>query len=73
VPSILLLLTHIRQAGERAIAYFQKLKLEGSVTFSDLLKEMLDSQDFSITLVHQKTLTKINNIINEITNNCLAV
>lgn len=47
VPSILLLLTHIRQAGERAVAYFQKLKLEGSVTFSDLLKEMLDSQDYT--------------------------
>ncbi|VDI23574.1 Hypothetical predicted protein [Mytilus galloprovincialis] len=47
VPSILLMLTHIRQAGTRAIAYFQKLKQEGTVTFSDLLKEMLDSQDYT--------------------------
>ncbi|KAK3093364.1 hypothetical protein FSP39_014570 [Pinctada imbricata] len=46
VPSLLLLLTHIRQAGERAIAYFQKLKYEGAVNFCDLLKEMLDAQDF---------------------------
>ncbi|BFZ07427.1 hypothetical protein BsWGS_10465 [Bradybaena similaris] len=42
-PSILLLLTHIRQAGERGITYFQRLKMEGSVTFCDLLTEMLDA------------------------------
>nr|ANC90315.1 estrogen receptor [Saccostrea glomerata] len=46
VPAVLLLLTHIRQAGERGIAYFQRLKSEGIVTFCDLLKEMLDAQDF---------------------------
>lgn len=42
-PSVLLLLTHIRQAGERGISHFQRLKNEGVVTFSDLLKEMLDA------------------------------
>ncbi|XP_021374787.1 estrogen receptor-like isoform X1 [Mizuhopecten yessoensis] len=47
VPSILLLLTHLRQAGERGIAYFQKLKNEETVYFCDLLKEMLDAQDYS--------------------------
>lgn len=47
VPSILLLLTHIRQAGERGIAYFQRLKKEETVYFCDLLKEMLDAQDYS--------------------------
>ncbi|GFN89378.1 estrogen receptor [Plakobranchus ocellatus] len=46
-PSILLLLTHIRQAGERGIIYFQRLKLEGSVTFCDLLTEMLDAHNTS--------------------------
>lgn len=46
VPAVLLLLTHIRQAGERGIAFFQRLKSEGVVTFCDLLKEMLDAQDF---------------------------
>ena len=46
VPSVLLLLTHLRQASERAISYFQKLKSEGAVSFCDLLKEMLDAQDF---------------------------
>ncbi|KAJ8308689.1 hypothetical protein KUTeg_013563 [Tegillarca granosa] len=43
IPSVLLLLTHIRQAGERGISHFQRLKNEGVVTFSDLLKEMLDA------------------------------
>lgn len=46
VPSLMLLLTHIRQAGERGIAYFQKLKSEQTVNFCDLLKEMLDAQDY---------------------------
>ena len=44
VPSVMLLLTHIRQAAERATAYFQSLKKEGSVTFCDLLSEMLEAQ-----------------------------
>lgn len=44
VPSLLLLLTHIRQAAERATAYFQSVKREGKVTFCDLLTEMLDAQ-----------------------------
>lgn len=44
VPSIMLLLTHIRQAAERATSYFQSLKKESSVTFCDLLSEMLDAQ-----------------------------
>uniref|UniRef100_A0A0B6ZVF0 Estrogen receptor n=1 Tax=Arion vulgaris TaxID=1028688 RepID=A0A0B6ZVF0_9EUPU len=46
-PSILLLLTHIRQAGERSITYFQRLKIEGCVTFCDLLTEMLDAHNSS--------------------------
>ncbi|CAL1532147.1 unnamed protein product [Lymnaea stagnalis] len=46
-PSILLLLTHIRQAGERGISYFQRLKMEGCVTFCDLLTEMLDAHNSS--------------------------
>jgi estrogen receptor alpha len=46
-PSILLLLTHIRQAGERGITYFQRLKMEGCVTFCDLLVEMLDAHNSS--------------------------
>jgi len=46
-PSILLLLTHIRQAGERGITYFQRLKVEGVVTFCDLLTEMLDAHNSS--------------------------
>ncbi|BFZ11921.1 hypothetical protein BsWGS_14960 [Bradybaena similaris] len=46
-PSILLLLTHIRQAGERGITYFQRLKMEGCVTFCDLLTEMLDAHNSS--------------------------
>ena len=45
VPTLLLLLTHIRQAGERGIAYFQSLKHEGCVTFCDLLTEMLDAHN----------------------------
>ncbi|KAL3872831.1 hypothetical protein ACJMK2_036026 [Sinanodonta woodiana] len=45
VPSILLLLAHIRQAAERAMLYFQKIKQEGTVSFCDLLKEMLDAQE----------------------------
>ncbi|XP_050404986.1 estrogen receptor isoform X3 [Patella vulgata] len=45
VPSILLLLTHIRQAGERGIAYFQQLKREGCVVFCDLLTEMLEAHN----------------------------
>lgn len=45
VPSLLLLLTHIRQAGERGIAYFQSLKTEGCVTFCDLLTEMLEAHN----------------------------
>lgn len=45
VPSLILLLTHIRQAGERGIAYFQSLKREGCVTFCDLLTEMLDAHN----------------------------
>ncbi|KAK3591620.1 hypothetical protein CHS0354_013804 [Potamilus streckersoni] len=45
VPSILLLLTHIRQAAERAILFFQKIKQEETVSFCDLLKEMLDAQE----------------------------
>nr|KAG5711984.1 hypothetical protein BaRGS_026425 [Batillaria attramentaria] len=45
VPSLLLLLTHIRQAGERGIAYFQSLKHEGCVTFCDLLTEMLEAHN----------------------------
>ena len=44
VPSIMLLLTHIRQAAERATSYFLSLKKEGSVTFCDLLSEMLEAQ-----------------------------
>lgn len=44
IPSLLLLLTHIRQAAERATAYFQSVKREGIVTFCDLLTEMLDAQ-----------------------------
>ena len=44
VPSVMLLLTHIRQAAERATSYFQSLKKEGSVSFCDLLSEMLDAQ-----------------------------
>ena len=44
VPSLLLLLTHIRQASERAVSYFQSIKREGIVTFCDLLSEMLDAQ-----------------------------
>jgi len=44
IPSLLLLLTHIRQAAERAMAYFQSVKREGIVTFCDLLTEMLDAQ-----------------------------
>ena len=44
IPSILLLLTHIRQAADRATTYFQSLKKEGSVNFCDLLTEMLDAQ-----------------------------
>uniref|UniRef100_A0AAU6R4V3 Estrogen receptor n=1 Tax=Corbicula fluminea TaxID=45949 RepID=A0AAU6R4V3_CORFM len=44
VPSLLLLLTHIRQAAERAMTYFQSVKKEGSVTFCDLLTEMLEAQ-----------------------------
>lgn len=45
VPNLLLLLTHVRQAGERGIAYFQSLKQEGCVTFCDLLIEMLDAHN----------------------------
>ena len=45
VPTLLLLLTHVRQAGERGIAYFQSLKHEGCVTFCDLLTEMLDAHN----------------------------
>lgn len=45
VPSLLLLLTHIRQAGERGIAYFQSLKREGCVSFCDLLMEMLEAHN----------------------------
>nr|BAC66480.2 estrogen receptor [Reishia clavigera] len=45
VPSLLLLLTHVRQAGERGIAYFQALKHGGSVAFCDLLTEMLDAHN----------------------------
>lgn len=44
VPSLLLMLTHIRQAAERAVTYFQSLKADGTVTFCDLLSEMLDAQ-----------------------------
>ncbi|KAL4237268.1 Estrogen receptor [Mactra antiquata] len=44
VPSLLLLLTHIRQAAERATSYFQSVKSEGVITFCDLLSEMLDAQ-----------------------------
>ena len=43
VPSVMLLLTHVRQAAERATLYFQSLKAGGSVTFCDLLSEMLDA------------------------------
>lgn len=43
--SMLLLLTHIRQAGERGIACFQQLKREGCVTFCDLLTEMLEAHN----------------------------
>ncbi|KAL8564549.1 hypothetical protein ACOMHN_003307 [Nucella lapillus] len=49
VPSLLLLLTHIRQAGERGIAFFQTLKHEGCVTFCDLLTEMLDAHHAAST------------------------
>ncbi|GFR77825.1 estrogen receptor [Elysia marginata] len=44
-PSILLLLTHIRQASERGITFFQRLKMEGSVNFCDLITEMLDAHN----------------------------
>nr|ABQ96884.1 estrogen receptor [Nucella lapillus] len=45
VPCLLLLLTHVRQAGERGIAYFQTLKHGGCVAFCDLLTEMLDAHN----------------------------
>ena len=44
VPSLILLLTHIRRAAERATLYFQSVKKEGTVPFCDLLTEMLDAQ-----------------------------
>nr|ATU32602.1 estrogen receptor [Parafossarulus striatulus] len=45
VPTLLLLLTHVRQAGERGIAYFQTLKHEGCVSFCELLTEMLEAHN----------------------------
>ncbi|XP_045161542.2 estrogen receptor-like isoform X2 [Mercenaria mercenaria] len=44
VPSLILLLTHVRRAAERATLYFQSVKKEGLVPFCDLLTEMLDAQ-----------------------------
>lgn len=44
VPSLVLLLTHVRRAAERAMLYFQSVKKEGTVQFCDLLTEMLDAQ-----------------------------
>lgn len=44
VPSLILLLTHVRRAAERAMLYFQSVKKEGIVPFCDLLTEMLDAQ-----------------------------
>ncbi|XP_076464316.1 uncharacterized protein LOC143296332 [Babylonia areolata] len=49
VPSLLLLLTHVRQAGERGIAYFQTLKRGGCVAFCDLLTEMLDAHNSAMS------------------------
>ena len=55
VPTLLLLLTHVRQAGERGIAYFQSLKHEGCVTFCDLLTEMLDAHNSASTTASPPT------------------
>ncbi|XP_064603108.1 mucin-2-like [Liolophura sinensis] len=44
VPSLMLLLAHIRQASLQTIGHLQKLKNEGVVPFCDLLKEMLEAQ-----------------------------
>ncbi|KAL4239286.1 Estrogen receptor [Mactra antiquata] len=43
VPSLFLLLTHIRQAAERANSYFQSVKSEGVITSFRLFSEMLDA------------------------------
>ena len=51
VPTLLLLLTHVRQAGERGIAYFQSLKHEGCVTFCELLTEMLEAHNSAAAAV----------------------
>ncbi|KAH3711682.1 hypothetical protein DPMN_071354 [Dreissena polymorpha] len=53
VPSLLLLLTHIRQASERAVVYFQSIKRDGVVTFCALLSEMLDAQSDEKNNKHQ--------------------
>ena len=49
LPTLLLLLAHIRQAGERGISYFQNLKHEGCVSFCDLLSEMLEAHRSPVT------------------------
>lgn len=60
VPTLLLLLTHVRQAGERGIAYFQTLKHEGCVSFCELLTEMLEAHNSPSSAIMVATASTVH-------------